>query len=401
MGVFIMSKIDRKKKNYTEEFKLNAVKLYLDGNSSYQTIANEVGLPSPTPLKNWVNQYRDGISFEDKRGKHRKNRHIFQGFPKTKFTSIEEERDYLKAQVAYLKKQYQNLHKGGKTHKGISFEIIEEMKTLYPITMLVKIAEVSRAGFYKWRKSAECQQNKQNKEQIVKSHIHAIHSIRPYYGYPRITDRLREEGLVVNHKKVYRLMKELDIKSVIRKKRKYFGKDASNIYPNLLNRQFRTEIPNVAYGTDITFIKVGNKFYYLSVIQDLYNNEVVSWKCSSRNDIKLVMETVNDLCKKRNVHGSILHSDQGFQYTSTKYNQFLEKNNFLGSHSRKGNCLDNACVESFFSHFKCELVYLSNFNSETELIQGIEEYIHFYNNERTQKRLNRCSPVNYRLTTAA
>lgn len=267
--------------------------------------------------------------------------------------------------------------------------------------MLVQIAKVSRSGFYNWRKSVLHKLNNFTVEDMVKSHIQAIHAIRPYYGYPRITDRLRDEGLVINHKKVYRLMKELSIKSIIRKKRKYFGTEASNVYSNLLNRRFKQELPNVVFATDITYIKVGNKFYYLSVIQDLYNNEIVSWKCSSRNDLKLVMETVNDLCKKRNVSGSILHSDQGFQYTSTKYSQFLEKNSMLGSHSRKGNCLDNACVESFFSHFKCELVYLSNFNSEQELIQAIEEYINFYNNERLQKRLNRCSPVKYRLATAA
>ncbi|KQL39734.1 integrase [Bacillus sp. FJAT-25509] len=275
------------------------------------------------------------------------------------------------------------------------------MKARYPLTMLIQIAKVSRAGFYKWRKSILYKLSKTTVEDTVKSHIEAIHAIRPYYGYPRVTDRLRDEGLVVNHKKVYRIMKELDIKSVIRKKRKYYGKEASNVYPNLLNRQFKQDLPNVAFATDITYIKVGDRFYYLSVIQDLYNNEIVSWKCSNRNDLKLVIETVKDLCKKRNVYGSILHSDQGFQYTSIKYSQFLEKNNLLGSHSRKGNCLDNACVESFFSHFKCELVYLSNFNSEQELIQEITEYIQFYNYERTQKRLNRCSPVKYRLTTAA
>ncbi|MFB7142943.1 IS3 family transposase [Gottfriedia sp. NPDC056225] len=285
--------------------------------------------------------------------------------------------------------------------KGVRFEIINEMKARYPITMLIRIAKVSRAGFYKWKKLIVYKLRRTNLEDAVKSHIQAIHTIRPYYGYPRITDRLRDEGLIINHKKVYRIMKELDIKSVIRKKRKYFGVEPSNIYPNLLNRQFKQDLPNVAFATDITYIKVGNKFYYLSVVQDLYNNEILSWKCSERNDLKLVLETIKDLCKKRNVHGSILHSDQGFQYTTPKYNQFLEKNNLLGSHSRKGNCLDNACVESFFSHFKCELVYLSNFNSEQALIQAIEEYIHFYNNERTQKRLNRCSPVKYRLTTAA
>jgi len=246
LGDFILSKINRTSKKYSEDFKLRAVKLYLEGDKSYKTVALEVGMPSPTPLKDWVNRYREGRTFEDKRGKH--TNHRFNGFHKTKFVSIEEERDYLKAQLAFLKKRYQNLNQGGKTPKESRFEIIEEMKDKYPITILVKIAEVSRSCFYKWRKSAENQQSNKNKEEAVKSHIHAIHSIRPYYGYPRITDRLREEGLIVNHKKVYRLMKELEIKSVIRKKRKYFGRDESNVYPNLLNRQFKTQMPKLLLG---------------------------------------------------------------------------------------------------------------------------------------------------------
>ncbi|MGG2024923.1 IS3 family transposase [Gottfriedia sp. S16(2024)] len=387
-------------KHYSTELKLKAVKQYEDGCGSYVSISEELGLRSSTQLKEWVKKYRNGELFDDQRGKSN-SFHPFTGRPKTKFDSIEEERDYLKAQVEYLKKRLSKYTGGGIIPKGVRFEILNEMKARYPLTMLIQIAKVSRAGFYKWRKSILYKLSKTTVEDTVKSHIEAIHAIRPYYGYPRVTDRLRDEGLVVNHKKVYRIMKELDIKSVIRKKRKYYGKEASNVYPNLLNRQFKQDLPNVAFATDITYIKVGDRFYYLSVIQDLYNNEIVSWKCSNRNDLKLVIETVKDLCKKRNVYGSILHSDQGFQYTSIKYSQFLEKNNLLGSHSRKGNCLDNACVESFFSHFKCELVYLSNFNSEQELIQEITEYIQFYNYERTQKRLNRCSPVKYRLTTAA
>ncbi|MEH7513584.1 IS3 family transposase, partial [Gottfriedia acidiceleris] len=199
-----------------------------------------------------------------------------------------------------LKKALSKYTGGGLIPKKIRFEIINEMKAQYPITMLIKIAKVSRAGYYKWRKSILQNSNKTTVEETVKSHIEAIHAIRPYYGYPRVTDRLRDEGLLINHKKVYRIMKELEIKSVIRKKRKYYGKEASNSYPNLLNRQFKQDLPNVAFATDITYIKVRDKFYYLSVIQDLYNNEIVSWKCSSRNDLKLVIETVKDLCKKRN-----------------------------------------------------------------------------------------------------
>jgi putative transposase len=139
------------------------------------------------------------------------------------------------------------------------------------------------------------------------------------------------------------------------------------------------------YVTDITYIPFGTRFFYLSSIQDLYNNEIVAWRVSHRNDLKLVMDTVEELAKKRDVHGAILHSDQGFQYTSKQYNQRIERLGLMGSHSRKGNCLDNACIESFFSHLKTETLYFSQCKTEQELYQAIDNYIWFYNHERFQK----------------
>ncbi|WP_035319384.1 IS3 family transposase, partial [Brevibacillus laterosporus] len=167
--------------------------------------------------------------------------------------------------------------------------------------------------------------------------------------------------------------------------------------PNLLNRKFKTDKPNHLYVTDITFVSFQSRFYYLSVIQDLYNNEVVSWKVSHRNDLQLVLDTVEQLSKKRDVQEAILHSDQGFQYTSKQYNKLIKELGIKGSHSRKGNCLDNACIESFFSHLKTETLYFSECKTEEELFQAIW----FYNHERFQKKLNQCAPVEYRNTLAA
>ncbi|MDM5186058.1 IS3 family transposase [Bacillus sp. DX4.1] len=105
--------------------------------------------------------------------------------------------------------------------------------------------------------------------------------------------------------------------------------------------------------------------------------------------------------RKRPIQDAILHSDQGFQYTSKNYSQCIKAYNMIGSHSRKGNCLDNACIESFFSHLKTETSYFSGCHSKEQLIQAIEKYIWFYNNKRFQKKLNQCAPIEYRNTLVA
>lgn len=120
-------------------------------------------------------------------------------------------------------------------------------------------------------------------------------------------------------------------------------------------------------------------------MQDLFNNESVAWHVSSQNDLSLVMSTVDSLCKGREMNGSVLHSDQVFQYTSRNYNKHLNEYGVLGSHSRRGNCLDNACIESFFSHLKTEMMYRYSAKSFEELNQSVETYIAFYNQSRFQK----------------
>lgn len=212
---------------------------------------------------------------------------------------------------------------------------------------------------------------------------------------------LRNEGYHVNHKRVYRLMKELAIQSVIRKKRRYFGRQASVVHPNRLNRNFTATAPLQKLVTDITYLPFNGQFLYLSAIQDLFNNEIVAYHISDRNDLKLVLDTINKVDKKLDAAETIIHSDQGFQYTSNLYNKRLEELGMLGSHSRKGNCLDNACIESFFSHLKTEMLYITKYMSADELYQAVQEYINFYNNERFQKKLSHLSPIQYREKMAA
>ena len=229
----------------------------------------------------------------------------------------------------------------------------------------------------------------------------AIHFAHPYFGYPRMTTALREAGYLVNHKKVWRLMKDLSIQSVIQKKRKQSNYTPSVVYPNRLKRKFHSTAPQQKMVTDITYISDGEKFHYLSVIQDLFNNEIVAWKLSERNDMQLVLDTIELWTRKRDVSEAVLHSDQGFQYTSQAYNTRLEAFGIKGSHSRKATCLDNACIESFFSHLKTEKLYLNQCNSERKIHQAIEEYIYFYNYQRFQAKLKQRAPIEYRHALAA
>ncbi len=174
----------------------------------------------------------------------------------------------------------------------------------------MEIAGIKRAAYYKWKATLPQRDERIKQEQDIREHIMAIHFIHPEFGRPRITDWLKESVFLINHKKVYRLMKEMGIQSVIRKKRKRHGHKPSVICPNrLLQRNFRAMGPNQKMATDITYVSDGKQFYYLSVIQDLFNNEIVAWQISKRNDLQLVLKTVEEWTKKKDVAGAVLHSD--------------------------------------------------------------------------------------------
>lgn len=284
-----------------------------------------------------------------------------------------------------------------------AYSIIKELAACYPISLLCAIAGVSRSGYYKWLQRQQSPSRKQLEDEKLKEKIVACYKeVKGIYGYPRVKVWFQQKyGIHVNHKRVYRLMRELGLQARIRRKRKFFGyKEKAVVSENRLNREFSASRLNEKWVTDITYIPFNGQRLYLSVIYDLFNNEVVAYKISKRNDLKLVTDTVKAAIKKRDVNGVLLHSDQGFQYTSKQYNQLLQRYNITASMSRKGNCLDNACIESFFSHLKAECLYLQSFTTDEEVRHALDRYIHFYNHERFQSRLNNLSPVAYRAKAA-
>jgi putative transposase len=282
------------------------------------------------------------------------------------------------------------------------FTIIHELRTQFPVVLLCEIAGVSTAGYYKWVKRQTEPSKKQLEDQWIMDKIMECETdkeINWSYGYLRVkTWFQREYNININHKRIYRLMKKMGIQAKIRRKKwKYFGrKEAYVISKNHLNREFTAERPNQKWVTDITYLIFNGQRLYLSAILDLYNNEIVGYEISERNDLSLVINTVKKAIKKRDVNGLLLHSDQGYQYISQKYHQLLQEYNIKASMSRKGNCFDNACIESFFSHFKTECFYRYRFQTPMEVRKAVERYITFYNHKRFQKKLNNLTPIEFR-----
>jgi transposase InsO family protein len=261
--------------------------------------------------------------------------------------------------------------------------------------MLLKAAGLSRSTFYYQAKVLEVG----DRYAGLKSSIRAIYERhKGRYGYRRITAQLRQAGQVVNHKTVQRLMNSLGLKSLVRPKkyRSYRGEYASS--PNLLNRQFDAALPNQKWVTDVTEFNVRGEKLYLSPVMDLYNGEVVAYEMQKRPLFSLVGNMLKKaLAKLRGRSDApLLHSDQGWQYQMTAYRKKLIDHGLKQSMSRKGNCLDNAAMESFFGTLKSEFFYLNKFANVDELQAGLRSYIHYYNNQRIKLKLKGLSPVQYR-----
>ena len=211
------------------------------------------------------------------------------------------------------------------------------------------------------------------------------------YGAIRIKKYLKiETGWIINLKKVRRIMKKYGLKVRYHKifKTNLVAKRLEvNIKPNLLKRNFTAEFPNQKWSTDITYLIYKGKRMYLSSIMDLYTRNIISYKISKRMDNKLVMDTLNEAIRKqKDVHGVILHSDQGFQYTSNEYKAICEANGIIISMSPKGSPVDNSPIESFHSSLKRETLKSYNITSLEEYVALVKDWILFYNTNRI--RLN-------------
>ena len=197
------------------------------------------------------------------------------------------------------------------------------------------------------------------------------------YGYRRITMEMRNRGYIINHKTVQRLMKQLNLKCMVRMKkyRSYRGQ-VGKVAPNLINRDFHAEAPNQKWTTDVTEFSLFGKKIYLSPILDMYNSEIISYTVSERPTLAPVLEMIDTAFERLPENsGLILHSDQGWQYQNQQYQKRLTEKGVVQSMSRKGNCLDNAIMENFFGLLKSELLYLRAFKDIEEFLSELEKYI--------------------------
>jgi putative transposase len=263
------------------------------------------------------------------------------------------------------------------------------------LPLLLQVARLSRSTFYYQTRALQTA----DKHAAMKVRIQAHHG--GCYGYRRITSAIRQSGDVINHKTVQRLMQTLGLKSLIRrpKYRSYRGPGHVSI-ANLLQRQFDADRPNEKWVTDVTEFNVRGEKLYLSPVMDLYNGEIVAYEMAGTPQFKLVDTMLRKALKKLSgQHRPLLHSDQGWQYQMSAYRRTLAEHGLVQSMSRRGNCLDNAAMESFFGTLKSECFYLNNFTSIDQLRQKLRQYIHYYNHHRIKTKLKGLSPVQYRTQT--
>lgn len=227
--------------------------------------------------------------------------------------------------------------------------------------------------------------------------------VKGIFGYRQLTLHIRKQTQKqINHKRVQRLMKIKGIQSVIRKKKKKYERSTpQQVAENLLNRKFQAGTPNEKWVTDVTEFKYGNGHKaYLSAILDLHDKTIVSYVMGHSNNNPLVFQTLKMALEAAQGSKPMLHSDRGFQYTSLKFKEMLDEAKMKQSMSRVGCCIDNGPMESFWGTLKCEKYYLDTYHTFDALKEDIDDYIHFYNFERLQAKLNGLSPMEFRTKAA-
>lgn len=265
--------------------------------------------------------------------------------------------------------------------------------------MMCRVLQVSRSGFYAWRRrppSAQAQRREQLTEQIQAVHAES----RAIYGSPRVHAELRAQDVKCCENTVAKLMRRHSIRSKMRRRFVVRTTDSRHQHPlaaNTLNQQFQQERPNQAWAADITYIATGEGWLYLAVVLDLCSRKIVGWAAADHLRAELVCQAFAMACLHRDPAAGLMHhSDRGVQYACGEYRSLLAGQDVTVSMSRTGNCYDNAVVESFFGTLKTEMVHHEAFPTHTQARQRLFEYIEvFYNRKRRHSALGYRSPAEY------
>ncbi len=268
----------------------------------------------------------------------------------------------------------------------------------FEVRKMCRVLRVSRSGYYSYLRRGLSQRNEENKRLVTK--IREIWKwSRGTYGSPRITAELQAQGFGCGENRIARLMRENGIKARTRKKFKITTKSDHSlpIAEDLVGRDFSASQINELWLSDITYIWTWEGWMYLAAVMDVYNRQIVGWALHDRLSKILVVDALIEALQERSPQpGLIFHSDRGSQYASHKVKKILKAWHIHQSMCNKGNCFDNAMMESFFSSLKKELVHLMTFHSKDQARRAIFEYIEiFYNRQRRHSALNQKSPLEY------
>jgi transposase InsO family protein len=280
----------------------------------------------------------------------------------------------------------------------MKYRFISDHAETFKVGRMCKLLNVSRSGFYTWRKRPESPRSRENR--ALKDRIRVLHAdSHGIYGSPRIHRDLKEAGVRCGKNRVARIMRDAGIRSRTRKKFKATtnSKHDLPVAPNLLNQHFSVEAADSAWVGDITYVWTDEGWLYLATLLDLFNREVIGWSASSRMTRQLAIDALQMALGKRNPgQGLLHHTDRGSQYASAEYQRILKEHGMICSMSRKGNCYDNAVAESFFARLKSEWVNHQRYRSRAEAIQSLFYYIEiFYNRKRRHSSIEYATPQGY------
>lgn len=280
----------------------------------------------------------------------------------------------------------------------MKFIFIREHAEEFPIRTMCRVLGVSRSGYYDWLKRPESQRSRDDRR--LKVRIRTIYQQnRCRYGSPRVHRTLRRRGTVCGRNRVARLMREDGLRA--RSRRKFKATTDSRhrhpVAPNLLNRQFDVLEPDTVWLGDITYIPTDEGWLYLAVLMDLASRRIVGWSMSERIKGELTLQAFNSAVQRRRPKPGLLHhTDQGSQYACGDYQDALEAQGMRVSMSRRGNCWDNAPMESFFRTLKVELIFGHRFETRSSAREAIFEYLEvYYNQQRMHSSLGYLSPAEY------
>jgi len=283
----------------------------------------------------------------------------------------------------------------------MKFRFISEHRGIFKVGRMCNVLDVSRSGYYAWFKRPESLRKKENRKLAVQIKVIHGQKHKKVYGSPRIHRELRDKGISCSRNRVARLMKQEGLRSIAPRKYKATTDSKHNlpVAPNLLKQDFNIKEPNKVWLADITYIATVEGWLYLASIMDLCSRRIKGWSMNNRLTKELALDALKmALCHHPQAKGIIHHSDRGSQYASDEYQKLLNNNGLICSMSRKGNCWDNAPMESFFHTLKTEWVFRFKYKTRQEAKTSLFDYIEmFYNRQRRHSALQYMNPCQYEL----